>query len=139
MASEAQKTPVNGESSSSPSLAALLEKQHARDEAHQATVEDAVDDYDVQHPAPSSTVNDQKTEPSSGPAAQEPTPPAPAPAPKAAPKKSPALDVNSEESFPALGSGPKPKPAGAAPPSTWGANRPSVAAAAAANGSQRRT
>ena len=138
MASEAQKTPVNGESSSSPSLAALLEKQHARDEAHQATVEDAVDDYDIQHPAPSSSVNDQKAEASSGPAAQEHTPPAPAAAPTVAPKKSPALDVNSEESFPALGSGLKQKSPGAAAPSTWGTNRPSVAAAAA-NGSQRRT
>ena len=57
--------------------------------------------------------------------------PAAAPAPKTATKERPAFDVQSEELFPALGSGPKPKTPVAA---TWGA-KPSSVAAAAANGS----
>lgn len=117
---------VNG---GTKSRAAMLEEQHAIDEAHKATVEDVVDEDDIQHPPPSAA---QVTEPTSSAPSQAPTPPAvktPA-APKAAPGKAPALDVQSEELFPALGSGPKPK-APAAP--AWGAKGPS-AAAALANG-----
>lgn len=143
--SDVQNTPpVNGGSSNPPSLAAVLEKQH---DQHQATVEDAVDEYDLAHPRTSSPVREQKPEPSANSAPpQEQTPPSPEASPPktTAPskKKPPALDVHSEESFPALGIGSKPP---TAVPATWAAKRPSVAAAATtasngvANGSQKCT
>lgn len=122
MASEVPNPGVNG----GQSLAAMLEEQHARDNAHRATVEDAVDEDDIQHPPPSSFVKDSVPAPQTAPS---PAPAAPAPAQQPAPKKAPVFDVRSEELFPALGSGPKPKAPTAA---TWGA-KPS-AAAALANG-----
>lgn len=115
---------------SGKSLAAMLEAQH--DEAHKATVEDVVDEEDLKHPPPSSLVNNQPN-PAPAPVSETPTPAesvAPSPAPKPAPKKAPALDVQSEELFPALGSGPKPAVSAAA---SWGAKTPS-AAATVANG-----
>lgn len=122
MAAEAS-TATNG---ASKSLAALLEEQHARDEAHKPTVEEVVDEEDLKHPSPSATANDQILPPVLSPAETA----APVPAPKPAAKKAPAFDVQSEELFPALGSGPKPATPAAA---TWGAKKPS-AAAAVANG-----
>ncbi|KAJ5411286.1 uncharacterized protein N7487_005645 [Penicillium crustosum] len=115
MASEVS-TSANG-----GSLAAMLEQQHARDEAHKPTVEETVDEEDLKHPlrphcnliSPSSLMLILPT-PASKPA-----------------KKAPAFDVQSEELFPALGSGPKPAAPAAA---TWGAKKPS-AATAVANGS----
>ncbi|KAL4895062.1 hypothetical protein BDV59DRAFT_159537 [Aspergillus ambiguus] len=107
------------------SRAAMLEEQHARDEAHKATVEDAVDEEDLKHPPPT-LGQDQPSAPQS----QTP-PPAETPAPsvpKPAPKKAPAFDVQSEELFPALGSGPKPKVPTA---SAWGAKGASGATAVA--------
>ncbi|KAE8354695.1 hypothetical protein BDV28DRAFT_130488 [Aspergillus coremiiformis] len=125
MASDLSNADVNG--GTPKSRAALLEEQHARDEAHKTTVEEVVDEEDLKHPPPSSSVQDEKADaPSPSPAPTE----VPAPAPKAAPKKAPAFDVQSEELFPALGSGPKPKAPAA---SAWGARGPS-AAAAVANG-----
>ncbi|KAE8374663.1 hypothetical protein BDV26DRAFT_295793 [Aspergillus bertholletiae] len=123
MASDLSNADING--GVPKSRAAMLEEQHARDEVHKPTVEDVVDEEDLKHPPPSSLVQDQKVDaPAQSPAPTE------APAPKPAPKKAPAFDVQSEELFPALGSGPKPK---APAPSTWGARGPS-AAAAVANG-----
>lgn len=121
MASEVSSVNVNG---GAKSRAAMLEEQHARDEAHKTTVEEVVDEEDLKHPPPSSSVN----EPESSTPAQTPAPTA-SPAPKPAPKKTPAFDVQSEELFPALGSGPKPKAPAA---SAWGAR--GSAAAAVANG-----
>lgn len=121
----AESSNANGGSS----LAAALEAKHAQDAAHKATVEETVDEEDLQHPPPSSLINDGKPQiPAPAAAAAAPTP---ASAPKSAPKGRPAFDVQSEELFPALGSGPKPKTPAA---STWGA-KPSTVAAAAANGS----
>lgn len=122
-------------SNANGSLAAMLEAKHTADAAHKATVEDAQDEDDVQHPPPSSWVNDKKPEtPAAAPTSAQATPapapaPAPTPAPKSAAKGTPAFDVQSEELFPALGSGPKPKTPAV---TTWGA-KPS-AAAAVANG-----
>ncbi|RDW78523.1 putative RNA binding effector protein Scp160 [Aspergillus mulundensis] len=111
------------------SRAAMLEEQHALDEAHKVTVEDVVDEEDLLHPPPSAQAVSQSTP--SAPS-QAPTPPV-SDAPvnsKSASGKPPTLDVQSEELFPALGSGPKPKAPAA---SAWGAKGPS-AAAALANG-----
>lgn len=119
MASDLSNADVNG--GIPKSRAAMLEEQHARDEAHKPTVEDVVDEEDLKHPPPSSLVQDQKVDvPAQSPAPTE------APASKAVPKKAPAFDVQSEELFPALGSGPKPKAPAA---SAWGARGPSAAAA----------
>ncbi|KAI9376571.1 hypothetical protein BJX61DRAFT_254097 [Aspergillus egyptiacus] len=112
------------------SRAAMLEEQHARDEAHKVTVEDAVDEEDLLHPPASSSLVSGST---SVAPSQAPTPPAanaPVNPPKAASAKPPTLDVQSEELFPALGSGPRPKAPAA---SAWGA-KGSSAAAAPANG-----
>lgn len=121
MSAEAS-TGVNGGASS---LAAKLEAQH---DAHNPTVEDVVDEEDLKHPRPSAAEESKL-----GPVLESSTPEpsaSSAPAPKPAPKKSPAFDVQSEELFPALGSGPKPAAPAAA---TWGAKK-SSAAAAVANG-----
>ncbi|KAL4788328.1 hypothetical protein BJX76DRAFT_344967 [Aspergillus varians] len=122
------ETTVNGGPSSTKSRAAMLEEQHALGEAHKVTVEDVEDEDDIMHPPPAPVVS----EPTPSAPSQAPTPPAAnAPVnPKSTPGKSPALDVQSEELFPALGSGPKPK---APASSAWGAKGPS-AAAALANG-----
>lgn len=126
MASEAS-TSANG-----GSLAAMLEQQHARDEEHKPTVEETVDEEDLKHPPPTSLQPDQPLlvdadTPESTTLAQAVSP---APVSKPA-KKAPAFDVQSEELFPALGSGPKPAAPAAA---TWGAKKPS-AATTVANGS----
>jgi hypothetical protein len=119
MAAEAS-TSANG-----GSLAAMLEQQHSRDEAHKPTVEETVDEEDLKHPAPTSSQPQQPilvdaNTPEQPTLAESVSSPAPKPS-----KKTPAFDVQSEELFPALGSGPKPAAPAAA---TWGA-KPSAAAA----------
>lgn len=116
MATEGPGLIVNG-GQSSKSPAALLSEQHARDEQHNVTVEDVVDEEDIQHPPPTSQPKPSASE-SSGAAA----PPLAAKSTRA-----PALDVQSEELFPALGSGPKSK-AAANVPTAWGAGRPAATA-----------
>jgi hypothetical protein len=113
MAAEGPGLIVNG-GQSSKSPAALLSEQH---EKHNVTVEDTVDQDDIEHPPPSTIAK---------PSASESSAAAPPTAPK--PTKAPALDVQSEELFPALGSGPKSK-AAANVPTAWGAKRPAAAAA----------
>ncbi|KAJ5173105.1 K Homology domain type 1 [Penicillium capsulatum] len=117
----------------SKSLAAMLEEQHTRDESHHATVEDVADEEDPKQPLPSSIANAQPSASTTAPISESSTPAetaSPSPVPKPAPKKAPAFDVQSEELFPALGSGPKPATPAA---TTWGAKKPS-AAATIANG-----
>lgn len=121
MASEPTTTANGG------SLAAMLEQQHARDEVHKPTVEETVDEEDLKHPPPTSLQPEQPLLVDSN--TPEPTV-SPASVPKPATKKAPTFDVQSEELFPALGSGPKPAAPAAA---TWGAKKPS-AATTVANG-----
>jgi hypothetical protein len=128
MAADASATANGG---ASKSLAAMLEAQH--EEAHKVTVEDVVDEEDLKHPVPSANklAAPPILEAVTPVESTAPSPaPAPVPASKPAAKKSPAFDVQSEELFPALGSGPKPAAPAAA---TWGAKKPS-AASAVANG-----
>ncbi|KGO42983.1 K Homology domain, type 1 [Penicillium expansum] len=121
MASEPTTTANGG------SLAAMLEQQHARGEVHKPTVEETVDEEDLKHPPPTSLQPEQPLLVDSN--TPEPTV-SPASVPKPATKKAPTFDVQSEELFPALGSGPKPAAPAAA---TWGAKKPS-AATTVANG-----
>lgn len=113
----------------SKSLAAMLEEQHTRED-HRVTVEDVIDEEDLKHPPPSSLVNNNPSAPVA-PVSESTTPAetaTPSPISKPAVKKTPAFDVQSEELFPALGSGSKPSAPAAA---TWGAKKPSAAAAVA--------
>lgn len=129
MATDASTPATDG---GSKSLAAMLEQQHA-DETHHATVEDVADEEDLKHLSTSSIGNAQASASTTTPVPESSTPAesaSPSPMPKPTPKKSPAFDVQSEELFPALGSGPKPTAPAAA---TWGAKKPS-AAATVANG-----
>ncbi|KAJ5650703.1 uncharacterized protein N7484_004426 [Penicillium longicatenatum] len=126
MSAEASNA-TNG--AASKSLAAMLEEQHTRED-HRVTVEDVIDEEDLKHPPPSSLVNNHSSAPvapvlDSTTQAETATP---SPISKPAVKKTPAFDVQSEELFPALGSGPKPTAPAAA---TWGAKKPSAAAAVA--------
>ncbi|KAJ5785044.1 uncharacterized protein N7503_010256 [Penicillium pulvis] len=126
MSAEASNA-TNG--AASKSLAAMLEEQHTRED-HHVTVEDVIDEEDLKHPPPSSLVNNNSSAPVA-PVLESTTPAetaTPSPISKPAVKKTPAFDVQSEELFPALGSGPKPSAPAAA---TWGAKKPSAAAAVA--------
>ncbi len=124
MASEASTSAVNGEpSSNAPEIspAALLQRKHAQDETHRATVEEVVDEDDIEHPPPSSNAAG-----TSNPADGIPKPMSEKVAGKqkaqdAQPStQPPTLDTQSEEAFPALG-GAKPR----APP-LWGARKPAA-------------
>lgn len=125
MSAEASNA-TNG--AASKSLAAMLEEQHTRED-HHVTVEDVIDEEDLKHPPPSSLVNNNSSAPVAPVLDSTPAETAtPSPISKPAVKKTPAFDVQSEELFPALGSGPKPSAPAAA---TWGAKKPSAAAAVA--------
>lgn len=124
MADETHGLIVNG-GQSSKTPAALLSEQHARDQDHKVTVEDVQDEEDVKHPPPSSLVKAESVLASDA-NSKKSTVSEPQPA-----RKAPALDVQSEELFPALGSGPKSK-APANVPMSWGAR--TGAATTPANG-----
>jgi hypothetical protein len=122
MATEAHGLIVNGGQTSSKSPAALLSEKHAQDEAHKPTVEDVPDEEDIKHPPPSALVKSGAPDAGIG-SSKDATPEAiPTPLPKKT-SKTPAFDVQSEELFPALGSGPKSK-AAASMPMAWGAKKP---------------
>ncbi|PGH00934.1 hypothetical protein AJ80_09096 [Polytolypa hystricis UAMH7299] len=119
MAAESSAPGLNGSSNPtllSPSPAALLQQQHATHEVHPVSFEEVVDQEDIEHPPPSMTVKKEPvTSPTPVPAVVEPSD-APAPAPKPSVKRAPVLDIRSEELFPALGAGPKPRSV----PMAWG-------------------
>ena len=121
MSSENPGMIVNGNTAAmtSKSPAELLQEKHER-EARAVTVEDVIDEDDVQHPPPAAA---SQAASSSLPESKRKETETPAPesvATKPATTK-PVLDVRSEEAFPALGGGPKPA---AAAPTTWGARKP---------------
>ncbi|KAK2871857.1 hypothetical protein FQN49_002756 [Arthroderma sp. PD_2] len=103
------------------SRAEELMAKHAQEAAQGPTVEDVVDEEDIQHPPPSMKENVE------APAA------AAAPTPEPKPVKKPALDVQSEESFPALGGGPKVSRPSAVP-MAWGSSKPKSSTAGSAAG-----
>lgn len=105
------------------SLAAMLEQQHARDESRKPTVEETVDEENIKHAPPPSSQPIQPILVDADTPEQPTTAGIAKPATKPAPKKAPVFDVQSEELFPALGSGPKPAAPAAA---TWGAKKPSA-------------
>lgn len=134
---------VNGgpAAASSPSPAELLKKTH-EDQAHQATVEDAPDENDKQHPPPSGNHNeppsvgqsDLRQGPSGTSASAADATPAAAQRPQGPGSMSsssstnpPAFDGRSEELFPALGGGPKPRAPAATVPAAWSGRKPGLA------------
>lgn len=110
----------------------LMERHTGDDDhTHNVTVEDVVDEDDVQHPPPSgipSTTQAANRDPASlsDKAAGKNPEAAPAPAPT-----KPAFDTTSEELFPALGA---PTSRAAAAPTPWSRKPPAVASNRAANG-----
>ncbi|KAK2761709.1 hypothetical protein FQN54_001537 [Arachnomyces sp. PD_36] len=109
---------------STQSPAALLE--HAHDKAHNPTVEEIVDETEIQNAGSALKNGTQEPDGQAGPS----TTAADKKAPKQGTPKAPVLDVRSEELFPALGGGPKPR-APAAVPMAWGARKPQAAGAGA--------
>ncbi|KAF3492312.1 lysine-rich arabinogalactan protein 19 [Arthroderma uncinatum] len=107
------------------SRAEELMAKHAQDAAHGPTVEDVVDEEDIQHPPPSMTAK------APAPAAAAPATSTTTTAAEPKPVKKPALDVQSEESFPALGGGPKASRPSAVP-MAWGSSKPKATAGSAA-------
>jgi hypothetical protein len=129
MATEPSTSTVNGEPPSEPSPAALLQQRHAQDEAHRPTIEDVVDEDDLEHPPPSVNPTQQQAD-QTGPVLSEKAAgkqKAKEPTPSAKPAVA-ALDTQSEEAFPALG-GAKPR----APP-LWGARKPAPPGKPSTNG-----
>ena len=147
----ASDTGVNGESSvEHPDLtpAQKLQEKHNADAAHHPTVEDVPDEEDIAHPPPSMQAT-QTPSPDPQPVpTTEPTSAKAAGKQKAneevdfLPKveKSPApsaLNMNSEEAFPALGAGHKVK-APAAATTAWGTQKPMFVGNALSNGTHPR-
>ncbi|KAL8905030.1 MAG: hypothetical protein Q9207_002886 [Kuettlingeria erythrocarpa] len=126
------------------SQAQRLQEKHAASAPRRPVVEDAVDEEDLVHPPPSALVA-----PPASSTATENNPPAMSenaagkqkakeepvepPRPAATTTATLPLDTKSEEAFPALGGGPKPK--NATPVSTaWGTRKPLEAANPVPNG-----
>lgn len=122
-----------------------LQEKHNADASHHPTVEDVPDEEDIAHPPPSMVATQLPS-----PAPQQPIPAAEPMSAKAAgeqkakedadtdlkdtkPALPPTLNMSSEESFPALGAGPKPK-AAPAPSTAWGAQKPVSIGHALSNG-----
>ena len=143
----ATNAPVNGGSSAASdqlSPAQKLQEKHAAEAAHRATIEDAIDEEDIIHPPPSMhAASDGAPAPVLVPAVdgmsdkaagkqkalEEPNG---LPASKK-PDGNAALDMKSEESFPALGGGPKPQ-AQVPVARAWGAKKPGSVEQAGPNG-----
>jgi len=128
------------------SPAEQLMKKHAADEAHRATIEDAVDEEDIAHPPPSAPLQDSAPGSSSAPVlepVEEPMSDKAAGKQKArdepvheranAKASNAMLDTKSDELFPSLGGAPKPR-AAAPVSSAWGVRKPASVANAAPNG-----
>ena len=129
MAAETSINGAGGSNNGSLSFAEQLQKKHS--ESHNPTVEEVEDEEDQLHPPPSSTAAKpaiaaesevpQPSEKAKGKQREEvPTKSGNGSGKEAKPG---ILDTKSEELFPALGSGPKPRNAGAAP-TTWGSKKP---------------
>ena len=143
MATESTSEGAAGTTADGQSFAERLLQKHVTSNGHGPTIEDVVDEEDLIHPPPSVSQ-------------QVDTPPAPIIAPVSEPMSEKAMgkqkapqqpssadipprdgarsiiDTKSEELFPALGGGPKPRAPG--PALAWGAKKPASVANGAANG-----
>ena len=128
----------DGASTATGSLTAAekLRQRHEAEASHRATVEDIIDEEDIAHPPPTmhppaGSESDPAVVAADGPItakargkqrAQAEDEGSPSPSERA--EKAVPLNTQSEESFPALGSGPR-APMSASAPSAWGAKKPS--------------
>lgn len=117
-----------------------LQEKHDADAAHRATIEDVIDEEDIQHPPPS---RQDVSEPQATPPQQSASGTMSekvagkrkareelnAVVPNGQPQMQPTLDTKSEELFPALGAGPGSK-APVAAASAWGTKKPPSVGAA---------
>ncbi|EAS35883.3 RNA binding effector protein [Coccidioides immitis RS] len=132
MASEQPGLIVNGgtAAAASKSPAELLQEKHARDEAHQPTIEEVRDEEDMLHPPPSSATAEPAPARWKDTAAKDE-------AANSVPKsKVVPFDVKCEELFPALGSGSKSR-VPAAMPMAWDGRKAAAPSAGLANGGSR--
>lgn len=124
MAAESMEATANGESSATAipkTEAQLLQERHeANNQNHHPYVEEALDEEDVEHPAPSLSATAAGKQKASE-----------------APKPSSVLDTKSEEAFPSLGGGPK-SSTPAAVPMAWG-QKPATVGKAPVNGTSNGT
>ncbi|KAI9818884.1 MAG: hypothetical protein M1827_007705 [Pycnora praestabilis] len=137
---------ANGGSSSTGenlSPAEQLMKKHAADEAHRATIEDVVDEEDVAHPPPSTGITFSETNAgsvvknaqplSSNAAGKQKARDEPIGGKESTKPATTTLNTQSDELFPSLGGGPKPRaPAPVAP--AWGSRKHAAGSTGAANG-----
>jgi KH domain len=123
----ASQTAEGSSSAAQKTNAELLREKHEAVEAHNPTVEDDLDEEDIQHPPPSSLISPVAN--SSGFSEEA----AGKQRADAAPKKAPVLDTKSEDLFPSLGGGPKARAAPASAPA-WGVNKNTQPLRPAANG-----
>ena len=133
MTSEVTTNGGSSVASGSLSAAEKLQKKHEAEAMHHAMVEDVVDEEDIVHPPPSmhslpdpvprdgSIAEPLSTTPTGKQKAEEKSTSTPA---TAKTNGTVPLNTQSEELFPALGSGPKPFAARQAPVA-WGARKPS--------------
>lgn len=131
MASEQPGMTVNG----GKSPAELLQEQHARDEVHQVTVEDAQDEEDVLHPPPSLGTKSTGTEIAQDTKVVPKEPASKAETSPLKPKTRAPFDVQSDEAFPALGGGAKTRTAKT--PAAWDGRKPDLSTPPVSNGGQR--
>ena len=128
MAMSTTDSALGGDSSSNNTQktpAQLLLERHEAAEAHKATVEDVADEEDFAPPPPSSTLAEHKspngtsvTAQDTGEMSEKAVGKQKAQSPAA---RSKVLDTQSEESFPALGGGPKSR--APATPGAWGSKK----------------
>ncbi|MCJ1316306.1 hypothetical protein MMC15_001627 [Xylographa vitiligo] len=143
MATESTSESAVGSAANAQSFAERLLQKHVTSNGHGPTIEDTVDEEDIIHPPPSAThqvemplaptivpASEPMSEKAMGKqkAPQQPSP-ADIPPREGAPS---VIDTKSEELFPALGGGPKPRAPGPAP--AWGAKKPASVANGATNG-----
>ena len=143
MATESRSESAGGPDSNGQSFAERLLQKHVTSNGHGPSIEEAVDEEDILHPPPSTSLEVDMppapilvpaTEPMSEKAmGKQKAPQQPSPVeipPREGTPSGP--DTKSEELFPALGGGPKPRVPGPAP--AWGAKKPASIANGTTNG-----
>ena len=143
MATEVASEGAVGSAADAQSFAERLLQKHATSNGHGPTIEDTVDEEDIIHPPPSASHQVEATPtplivPASEPMSEkamgkQKVPQGPPPTDNSPREAAPSvIDTKSEELFPALGGGPKPRAPGPAP--AWGAKKPASVANGATNG-----
>jgi predicted PilT family ATPase len=104
MATATADPTVNGGSSAGKTPAQLMQEQHEAEAQHHVTVEDVVDEDDIEHPPPPHAhTEDPETGHKNGASMMSEK----AAGKQKAPEKAPVLDTQSDEAFPALGAATK--------------------------------